>query len=73
MYQSAAGHLVEVIRTFSELLEINYMLETGVAGKVTIHTAGKLERDELIRQIHADSDGGRRGKARPSGRPNSGG
>jgi general secretion pathway protein D len=40
--------LVEVIRTFAELLEINYMLETGVAGKVTIHTAGRLERSDLL-------------------------
>lgn len=40
--------LVEVIRTFAELLEINYMLETGVGGKVTIHTAGKLDRGDLF-------------------------
>jgi general secretion pathway protein D len=40
--------LVEVIRTLAELLEINYMLETGVGGKVTIHTAGKLERKDLF-------------------------
>lgn len=40
--------LVEVIRTFAELLEINYMLEAGVGGKVTIHTAGKLDRSDLF-------------------------
>jgi len=40
--------LVEVIRTFAELLEINYMLEAGVGGKVTIHTAGKLDRGDLF-------------------------
>lgn len=40
--------LVEVIRTLAELLEINYMLETGVGGRVTIHTAGKLDRGDLF-------------------------
>jgi len=40
--------LVEVIRTFAELLEINYMLEAGAGGKVTIHTAGKLDRSDLF-------------------------
>ncbi|MFP4308345.1 MAG: type II secretion system secretin GspD [Desulfococcaceae bacterium] len=40
--------LVEVIRTFAELLEINYILGTGVQGAVTIHTAGELDRRELF-------------------------
>lgn len=40
--------LVEVIRTLAELLEINYILGTGVQGAVTIHTAGELDRRELF-------------------------
>jgi general secretion pathway protein D len=40
--------LREVIRTFSELLGINYILPTGAQGTVTIHTAGELDRGELF-------------------------
>jgi general secretion pathway protein D len=40
--------LVEVIRTFAELLNINYMLDKGINGKVTIHTAGELSREDLF-------------------------
>lgn len=40
--------LVEVIRTLAELLDINYILGTGVQGAVTIHTAGELDRRELF-------------------------
>ena len=40
--------LVEVIRTLADLLGINYMLDNGVGGKVTIHTAGELSRADLF-------------------------
>ncbi len=40
--------LVEVIRTLADLLGINYMVDTGVGGKVTIHTAGELTREDLF-------------------------
>ncbi|MCK5783905.1 MAG: hypothetical protein KAH06_05625, partial [Desulfobacterales bacterium] len=40
--------LTEVIRTLAELLDINYLLDKGVSGKVTIHTAGKLHREDLF-------------------------
>ena len=39
--------LYEVIRTFAELLEINYIVDPGVTGKVTIHTAGNLDKSDL--------------------------
>ena len=40
--------LAEVIRTLAELLNINYLLDKGVGGKVTIHTAGELRREDLF-------------------------
>lgn len=40
--------LTEVIRTFSELLGINYMLPPGIQGGVTIHTTGELDRGQLF-------------------------
>ncbi|MBW1818512.1 MAG: hypothetical protein JRJ60_15320, partial [Deltaproteobacteria bacterium] len=40
--------LREVIRTVAEILDISYMIEPGVGGKVTIHTAGKLRKEELF-------------------------
>ena len=40
--------LVEVIRTFAELLDIDYLMESGVQGSVTIHTSGQLNREELF-------------------------
>lgn len=40
--------LYEVIRTFAELLGINYIADTGVRGKVTIHTAGEIKSSELF-------------------------
>ena len=40
--------LSEVIRTLAELLNINYLLDNGVSGKVTIHTAGELRREDLF-------------------------
>lgn len=55
--QDAAGKLVfnfdnaelsEVIRTLADLLQINYMLDNSVSGKVTIHTAGELRREDLF-------------------------
>lgn len=42
------AELIEVIRTLAELLQINYMVEPRVGGKVTIHTAGELNRDDLF-------------------------
>lgn len=40
--------LYEVIRTMAELLGINYMVDPGIRGRVTIQTAGKLNEDELF-------------------------
>jgi general secretion pathway protein D len=40
--------LYAVIGTMADLLKINYIIEPGVAGKVTIHTAGRLREDDLF-------------------------
>ena len=40
--------LSEVIRTIAELLNINYIVDSNVRGKVTIHTAGGLRKDDLF-------------------------
>ncbi len=40
--------LVEVIRTMADLLKINYMIDPGIGGKVTVHTAGELGRKDLF-------------------------
>ncbi len=40
--------LYEVIRTIAELLNINYIVDPNVRGKVTIHTAGGLKREDLF-------------------------
>ncbi len=40
--------LYEVIRTIAELLNINYIVDPNVRGKVTIHTAGGLRREDLF-------------------------
>lgn len=40
--------LYEVVRTLADLLKINYIVESGVRGKVTIHTAGSLRRSDLF-------------------------
>ncbi len=40
--------LYEVIRTMAELLHINYMLEPGISGNVTVQTAGKLKEKDLF-------------------------
>ncbi len=42
------AELAEVIRTLADLLHINYMLDPSVSGKVTIHTAGKLDQKDLF-------------------------
>lgn len=40
--------LYEVIRTMAEILNINYIVEPGLSGKVTIHTAGEIDKSELF-------------------------
>lgn len=40
--------LYEVIRTFAELLELNYIINPDIRGKVTIHTSGKLKKKDLF-------------------------
>jgi general secretion pathway protein D len=40
--------LYEVIRTMADLLRINYIVDPGVRGNVTIHTAGRLRKEELF-------------------------
>ncbi len=40
--------LYEVIRTMAEILQINYIVDPGVRGKVTIHTAGHIDRKDLF-------------------------
>ncbi len=40
--------LYEVIRTLSEILQINYIIDSNVRGNVTIHTAGKLKGEDLF-------------------------
>ena len=40
--------LYEVIKTMAELLEINYIVDPGIQGKVTIHTARKLRKSDLF-------------------------
>ena len=40
--------LYEVIKTIAELLKINYIVDPGVRGKVTIHTARRLNRQDLF-------------------------
>jgi general secretion pathway protein D len=40
--------LYEVIKTMAELLEINYIVDPGIQGKVTIHTARKLRKADLF-------------------------
>ena len=38
----------DIIATIGELLGLNYIIEPGVAGKVTIHTSGKIPVNELF-------------------------
>jgi len=40
--------IYEVIRTMAELLNINYIVDPNVKGKVTIHTAGGLRKEDLL-------------------------
>jgi len=44
-FENAA--LSEVIRNLAQQLEINYMFDVAVEGKVTIHTTGKLYESDL--------------------------
>ena len=41
--------LYEVIRTMAEVLQINYMVATGIQGSVTIHTEGSVSREDLFK------------------------
>ncbi len=40
--------LYEVVRTIGEILQLNYIVDPNVRGRVTINTAGRLTRDELF-------------------------
>jgi general secretion pathway protein D len=40
--------LYEVVRTIGEILQLNYIVDPNVRGRVTINTAGRLSRDELF-------------------------
>jgi general secretion pathway protein D len=40
--------LYEVIRAMAELLNINYITDPNIHGNVTIHTAGRLRKDDLF-------------------------
>jgi general secretion pathway protein D len=40
--------IYEVIRTIADLLNINYIVDPNVKGKVTIHTAGGLRKEDLF-------------------------
>ncbi len=40
--------IYEVIRTMAELLNINYIVDPNVKGKVTIHTAGGLRKEDIL-------------------------
>jgi general secretion pathway protein D len=44
--------IYEVIRVIADLLKINYIVDPGVQGKVTIHTAGTLSHDDLWPVFH---------------------
>ena len=40
--------IYEVIRTFGEILNLNYIIDPGIRGKVTIQTAGRIEKKDLF-------------------------
>jgi len=40
--------LYAVIRTMADFLKINYIIDPGIGGKVTIHTAGRLKEEDLF-------------------------
>ncbi len=44
--------LYAVIRTMADMLKINYIIEPGVTGKVTIHTAGRLKGADVFPVFH---------------------
>ena len=44
--------LYAVIRTMADMLKINYIIEPGVTGKVTIHTAGRLKEADVFPVFH---------------------
>ena len=44
--------LYAVIRTMADMLKINYIIEPGVTGKVTIHTAGRLKGADVFPIFH---------------------
>lgn len=44
--------IYEVIRTISELLRINYIVDPDVRGKVTIHTTRALDKKDLFPVFH---------------------
>ncbi len=40
--------LYEIIRTLAEILQLNYIVDPNVRGRVTINTAGRLTKEELF-------------------------
>ncbi len=44
--------LYEVIRVMGEILNINYIVDPGIRGSVTIHTSGSLKRRDLYSIFH---------------------
>ena len=40
--------LYEIIRTLGEILQLNYIVDPNVRGRVTIQTSGRLRREELF-------------------------
>ncbi len=40
--------LMEVVRVIADLLKINFAVEPDVKGKVTLHTAGGIEKERLL-------------------------
>ncbi len=40
--------IYEVIRAFTDVLNINYVVDPNVRGKVTVHTTGSLKKEDLF-------------------------
>jgi general secretion pathway protein D len=40
--------LYEIVRVLADLLQINYIVDPNVRGRVTIHTAGALKKEDLF-------------------------
>ena len=40
--------LYEVVRTIAEILNINYIIDPNVRGVVSIHTSGRISREDLL-------------------------